>query len=60
LSDRIAKEVALLKEIQKEDATPAKICFALLVLPDRSEYSPQERENRPMKQGLKRTQKAGS
>jgi ribonuclease HI len=34
LVDRIAKEAALSKEIQKEDATPAKVCFALPVLPD--------------------------
>jgi hypothetical protein len=32
--DRIAKEVALSEEVQKEDATPTKVCFALLVLPD--------------------------
>jgi hypothetical protein len=44
LADRIAKEVALSKEVRKEDVTPAKVCFALLVLPDQPEYSPQERE----------------
>jgi hypothetical protein len=44
LADRIAKEVALSKEVQKEDATPAKICFALPVLLDQPEYSPHERE----------------
>jgi hypothetical protein len=55
LADKIAKEAALSKEVQKKDATPAKVCFTLPVLPDRPEYSPQERE-----QGLKRTQKTGS
>jgi hypothetical protein len=42
--DRIAKEAVLSEEVQKEDATPAKVCFTLPVLPDRQEYSPQERE----------------
>jgi hypothetical protein len=42
--DRIAKEAALSKEVQKEDATLAKVCFTLPVLPDQPEYSPQERE----------------
>jgi hypothetical protein len=44
LADRIEKEVALSKEVQKEDATPAKVCFTLPVLPDRPEYRPQEGE----------------
>jgi hypothetical protein len=57
--DRIPKEATLLKDVQKEHAISAKICFTLSVLLDRSEYSPQE-ENRPIKQGLKKTQKAGS
>jgi hypothetical protein len=43
LVDRIAKEAVLSKEVQKEDATPAKACFSLPVFPDRSEYNPQER-----------------
>jgi hypothetical protein len=42
--DRIAKEAALSKEVQKKDATPVKVRFALPVLQDRPEYSPQERE----------------
>jgi hypothetical protein len=49
LVDRTAKEAALSEEVQKKDATPAKACFTLPVLPDRPEYSSQE-ENRPMKQ----------
>jgi hypothetical protein len=32
--DRIAKKAALSKEEQKEDTTPAKVCFTLPVLPD--------------------------
>jgi hypothetical protein len=59
LLDRRSKEVTLLKEVQTEDAISAKICFTLSVLLDHSEYSPQE-ENRHIKQGLKKTQKAGS
>jgi hypothetical protein len=47
LVDKIAKEAALSKEVQKEDATPAKLCFALPVHLDRPEYSPQEREEAP-------------
>jgi ribonuclease HI len=34
LVDRVAKEVALSEEVQKEDATPAKVCFTLPVLLD--------------------------
>jgi ribonuclease HI len=34
LMDRIAKKAALSKEEQKEDTTPAKVCFTLPVLPD--------------------------
>jgi hypothetical protein len=30
--DRIKKEAALSKEVQKEDTTPAKVCFTLPVL----------------------------
>jgi hypothetical protein len=44
LADRIAKAAVLSEEVQKEDRTPAKVCFTLPVLPDRLEYSPQERE----------------
>jgi hypothetical protein len=39
LADRTAKEAALLKEVQKEDATSAKVWFALPVLLDQPEYS---------------------
>jgi hypothetical protein len=59
LADRIAKEAALSKEVQKEDATPAKVCFG----PPSSrtdQCTAHKRENRPMKQGLKRSQNAGS
>jgi hypothetical protein len=59
LADRTAKEAALLEEVQKEEATSVKVCFALPVLPDWPKYSLQEREQ-PIKQGLKKTQKAGS
>jgi ribonuclease HI len=34
LADRIAKETALSKEVQKEEATPDKVCFTLYVLLD--------------------------
>jgi hypothetical protein len=44
LADRTAKEAAVLKEVQREDAALAKVCFALSVLPDWPVYSPQERE----------------
>jgi ribonuclease HI len=44
LADRAVKEASLLIEVQEEAATSAKICFALSALPDRPEYSPQERE----------------
>jgi hypothetical protein len=33
-----------LKEVQEKDTTSAKVCFALPVLLDWPEYSPQERE----------------
>jgi hypothetical protein len=43
--DRIAKKKkALSEEAQKEDTTPAKVCFSLPALQDRPEYSPRERE----------------
>jgi hypothetical protein len=45
LADRIAKETALSKEVQKKDATPAKECFTFPVLLDQPEYSPQEKEH---------------
>jgi hypothetical protein len=57
--NKTAKEATLLKEVQREDAPSAKVCFALLVLPDQPESNPQEREQ-AHKTGLKRTQKAGS
>jgi ribonuclease HI len=59
LADRIAKEAALSEEVQKEDITPAKVCFALPVLQNDQSIA-HKRDNGPMKQELKRTQKAGS
>jgi ribonuclease HI len=44
LVDRPAIKAALLEEVQKEDATSAKVCFALPVLPDQPEYSSQKKE----------------
>jgi hypothetical protein len=44
LVNKTAKEATLLKEVQREDAPSAKVCFALLVLPDQPESNPQERE----------------
>jgi hypothetical protein len=44
LADRIAKEATPSKEVQKKDATPSKVCFALPVLLDQPEYSPHDRE----------------
>jgi hypothetical protein len=44
LADRIAKAAVLSEEVQKEDRTPAKVCFTLPVFPGRPEYSPQETE----------------
>jgi hypothetical protein len=43
LVDRPAIKAALLEEVQK-DATSAKVCFALPVLPDQPEYSSQKKE----------------
>jgi hypothetical protein len=34
LADRTAKEAAFSEEVQKEDATPAQVCFTLPVLLD--------------------------
>jgi hypothetical protein len=57
LVDRTSKEAALLIEVQKEDAISAKICFTLSVLLD---WSSTQEENRPIKQGLKKTHPRGN